>query len=389
MERVKKKLPKKFISCTEDKIGTILNSIGEAVVTLDRQYKIKTFNPVAETLTGFKCAQVIGISAQEILILRDEKTNKNAKWPFADAIRKGSTIKLTNHYSLIAKDKREIPITFNISPLRDVDSSIIGLILVFRDVTKEREVQKMKSEFVSIVSHQLRTPSSAVKWYLETMLENRRGNKMNHWQVEHLEQAYQSNERMINLINDLLNVSRIESGHLKMDFQAVSLADVFSSVIKEMENFARANNVEIDCQICKNKSPLVYIDQEKVRQVIQNLVNNAIKYTKGKQRVVLNAKKQNNMLKVWVRDHGIGVPKDQEKHMFERFFRADNAITSQTEGSGLGLYIAKKILALHKGDIWLESKEGQGSTFYFTLPLAKISKKTIKYAKTSKKNTTY
>ena len=160
---------------SEHKIGTILNSIGEAVITLDTKYCIKTFNPVAEELTGFLSEKVIGQPAKAILKLKNEESGKIVTWPFAEVIKKGKVVKLTNHSNLVANNKREIPISYNISPLRDVNNAIIGLIIAFRDVSKEREVQKMKSEFVSVVSHQLRTPSSAVKWYLETLIDNKLG----------------------------------------------------------------------------------------------------------------------------------------------------------------------------------------------------------------------
>lgn len=372
---------KKITKSSEEKVSYILNSIGEAVVTLDCHFNIQTFNPVAEQLSGFKANETIGHNGQSVLTLVNEEGKKNGKWPFQEVIKKDRIIKLTNHSYLQTKDRRILPISFNISPLRDENNKIIGLILVFRDVTKEREVQKMKSEFVSIVSHQLRTPSSAVKWYLETLLDNKKGNKINNWQVEHLQQAYQSNERMIALINDLLNVSRLESGRLKMNFADVQIADICTSVISEMENFARANNVGVICNIDAKNTPQVKADAEKIRQVIQNIINNAIKYTRpGQQKVQVGAKKEKNFLKIWVKDHGMGVPKEQQKRMFQRFFRAENAIISQTEGSGLGLYIAKQIVNLHHGDIWMESKEGEGSIFYITLPIAiknKIYGKTI------------
>jgi PAS domain S-box-containing protein len=365
-----KKTNKKSSKTSEEKISHILNSIGEAVVTLDRHFIIQTFNPVAEQLSGYKLSEAIGQKGQNVLTLVDEEGKRSISWPFSEVIKRGKTIKLTNHSNLLTKGKRILPISFNISPLRDDNNKIIGLILVFRDVTKEREVQRMKSEFVSIVSHQLRTPSSAVKWYLETLLDNKKGNKINTWQLEHLQQAYQSNERMIALINDLLNVSRLESGRLKMNFTKVQITDICNSVISEMENFARANNVGVVCKIKAKAAPLVKADSDKIRQVIQNIINNAIKYTRpGKQTVIVDAKQEKNFLKIWVKDHGMGIPKEQRKRMFERFFRAENAIISQTEGSGLGLYIAKQIINLHHGNIWMESKEGKGSTFYITLPI--------------------
>lgn len=359
-------------NAADETVSSILNSIGEAVVTLDNKFYIKTFNPLACQLTGYRESETIGKLASDILLLTEEKTGKKLIWPFLVVLKNGKIIKLTNHSNLITKDKQEFPIAYSISPLKDDANKTIGLILVFRDVTHEREVQKMKSEFVSIVSHQLRTPASAVKWYLETLMDNRKGEKMNKWQIEHIQQAYQSNERMIHLINDLLNVSRIESGKLKIDLKTVTIYDLVKSVMDEIANFARANNVELVCNINSKKQLKVNVDAEKVRQVIQNLISNAIKYTRpGKQQVIVDAFIAGKFLKVSVQDHGVGIPQDQQKRMFEKFFRAENAITMQTEGSGLGLYIAKKIVNLHKGEIWLESQIQKGTTFYFTLPLAK------------------
>ena len=228
---------------------------------------------------------------------------------------------------------------------------------------------ELRSEFVSIVSHQLRTPASAVKWYLETLIDNRRGNPVNEWQVDKLHQAYQSNERMISLINDLLNVSRLDSGKFELHAKSVDLTKMVEEVKNELVHFASAHNVEIISQLPVDLPP-VSADADKVREVVLNLLTNAIKYNRpGHHEVMVTTTMKNHMVEVAVQDQGIGIPKKGQEHMFEKFYRADNAVESQTEGSGLGLYIAREIIRLHGGDIWLTSEEGVGTTVYFNLPL--------------------
>ncbi|MFA6475618.1 MAG: HAMP domain-containing sensor histidine kinase [Patescibacteria group bacterium] len=226
-----------------------------------------------------------------------------------------------------------------------------------------------QTQFISIVSHQLRTPASTMKWYLETLLENRHGNPINDWQRDKLHQVYQSNERMISLINDLLNVSRLEAGKLMIKPTAVVLATVVNPVLEELLHFAHANNVEITAQL-PSDLPAVSADGDKLREVCLNLVSNAIKYSqRGHRPVIISARVVANMVECAVKDEGIGMSDEAQTHLFEKFFRADNAIELQTEGSGLGMYIAREIIRLHGGDIRVVSTLNQGTTVYFTLPI--------------------
>lgn len=238
----------------------------------------------------------------------------------------------------------------------------------------KRDFEHLKTEFVSLASHQMRTPLSAAKWHLEALLENKHGLPMNEWQKEKLQQAYDSNERMINLINDLLNTARLESGRLKLNLEKTSINEILCSVAAEMSFFARANNAEVKCEV-DPQLPAVAADQERIRQVAENLVNNAIRYCKRKQTIKIKAKKRKREIVFSIADQGIGIPPKDKEKIFGKFIRASNGEKINTEGSGLGLYIAKQIIQLHGGKIWCQSRLNKGSTFYFTLPIWQKRKK--------------
>lgn len=230
-------------------------------------------------------------------------------------------------------------------------------------------VNKTKSDFVSIVAHQLRSPLSSLRWSLELLGDEKTGH-LSEKQKEIFEIVNKSNKRMIDLVNDLLNVCRIEEGRLKINPQEISLEEIVESVVKELLPLAKEKKVNIVLEKEKNL-PLVYADPERIRMVIQNLIDNAIKYSKkegGKVKVSLL--KENNQIKFTVKDNGIGIPAILQKRVFEKFFRAKNYPPQrEISGTGLGLFIAKGIIKMSGGEINFQSKEGKGSTFWFTLPI--------------------
>jgi two-component system sensor histidine kinase VicK len=244
-----------------------------------------------------------------------------------------------------------------------------GQMIIIHNVTREKLVEKMKTEFVSITAHQLRTPLSAIKWILKMLLDGDLGS-LTKSQKEFLEKTYNSNERMIRLINDLLNVTRIEEGRF---LQKKEKQDIIKVVGKRIEAFAEVaayRGLKFTFHKPTAKLPLISIDAEKIALSLQNLLDNAVHYTKeGGIEVSIELLKKEKKILFTVSDTGIGVPKSQIKRVFGKFFRGSNAIKAETEGTGLGLFIAKNIIEAHGGEIWFESKEGQGSKFYFTLPI--------------------
>lgn len=333
-----------------------------AVLIVDQKRIILQSNPLFAKLVGSETKAVHGKTLdQALLLLQPNSKTLSTTWstiPTTDWVT-DQKVKLANG--------EIVPIAYQIFSIPNDD--LEPVLVLIKDARRELELMELRSEFVSIVSHQLRTPASAVKWYLETLIDNRRGNPINEWQSDKMHQAYQSNERMISLINDLLNVSRLDSGKFELHPKSVDLSKLIDEVKSELVHFASAHNVEIISHLPSDLSP-VTADSDKVREVILNLLTNAIKYNQpGHHEVIIAATVKDKMIEIAVQDQGIGIPKKGQAHIFEKFYRADNAVESQTEGSGLGLYIAREIIRLHGGDIWLTSEEGVGTTVYFNLPI--------------------
>lgn len=228
---------------------------------------------------------------------------------------------------------------------------------VVQGVSRIVEVNQMKTEFVSIASHQLRTPLTSLSWSAGALEKT----KLNDKQKEMLSSIKESHHRMIGLVNNLLNVSRIEQGKIKIIKEKFSLNKLIKETIKEFNSLAKARNTEI--KFTATNKLTMQGDKEKIRIVISNVINNAILYSKAPGKIEISLKK--NILSI--KDNGVGVPKEQQKLIFKKFFRSDNVLKRQTQGTGLGLYISKAFVEAHKGKIWFESKENKGTTFYIKL----------------------
>lgn len=242
-----------------------------------------------------------------------------------------------------------------------------GYLIVFHDISREKLVQRMKTEFVSIAAHQLRTPLSAAKWSLRMLLDGDEG-ELSSKQKGLMEKTYLSNQRMINLVNDLLNVSRIEEGRFLYEKEEAELAEIIRRVIEGVSETARRRKIKISFQGERKPLPGIKVDREKMTLAVQNIVENAVKYSPDESRVEISLEEDDGFLLVAIKDQGIGIPRTQQSRVFQRFFRAGNAIGQETEGTGLGLFISRNVIEAHGGKIWFESREGKGTTFYFTVP---------------------
>jgi signal transduction histidine kinase len=237
---------------------------------------------------------------------------------------------------------------------------------------RDEGVSRMKSEFLSITAHQLRTPLSALKWVLHMSLEGDMG-KLTKKQQGLLEKGYDANERMITLVNDLLDVVRIEEGRFDYKFHKVDFVELVEEMVGDMKLIADQKKVTLEFHKPSRVIPKISVDSEKLRLVFMNIVDNALQYTHAKGRVEVAITYKDNIL-VTVKDTGVGIPKNQMIRIFSKFFRADNAVRMQTAGSGLGLFIAKNIIEKHGGKIWIDSEEGKGTSVNFTLPISHLKK---------------
>lgn len=232
------------------------------------------------------------------------------------------------------------------------------------------ELDKVKTEFISVAAHQLRTPLSAVKWTLSLLLEDG-SETMTAVQKSLLMKGAESNERMIRLINSMLVVTRIESGKMTYVSSFIHIEDLIESCLSDFVGQATEKGLNIRFENPPERLPYLYIDPDKIRAVIQNFIENALFYTRPGGSIIISAVSDHEFVRVAVKDDGIGIPQKQQVGIFNKFFRADNALKERTDGSGLGLFVAKSIIEKHSGAIGFESVEGSGSTFYFTLPFAK------------------
>jgi len=249
------------------------------------------------------------------------------------------------------------------------ETSRIGTLVIFHDITREKTVERMKTEFVSIAAHQLRTPMSAIKWTLRMIIDGDLG-PITAEQKDFLDKTYVSNERMISLINDLLNVTRIEEGRHLYNLVLVNLEDMAQNIVGSYTEIAKRKNLTLEYAMPETKLPQVKVDVEKIRLAISNLIENAIKYTPTRGKISVAIAAVNGRVQVTVKDNGVGILKDQQERIFTKFFRGANVMRMETEGTGLGLFITKNIIETHGGKIWFESEEGKGATFYFALPPA-------------------
>ncbi len=258
---------------------------------------------------------------------------------------------------------------FYTAPVAGEDGTeTIGRIIALRDITRERELDKMKTDFISVVSHELRTPLTSLKGYTDLLLSGAAG-ETSELQAEFLGIIQLSTTRLSNLINDILDISRIESGTLKIKHEPIDYSKIVADTLRLMKAAADAKQISMDAAL-PVLIPPVRGDADKVTQVLTNLVSNAIKYTPegGWVKVSLEVTGEAGVT-TCVADSGIGVAPEDQKKLFQRFFRADNTSTREAGGTGLGLVIAKTLIELMGGAIWLESEPGHGSRFYFTLPL--------------------
>jgi signal transduction histidine kinase len=239
--------------------------------------------------------------------------------------------------------------------------------IVTRSFERLAEANRMKSEFISVVSHQLRSPLSNLRWTIE-LLNSGKVDSVSEKQLEYFKVLKENSDRMRELISDLLIISRIETAKFPLKKKEFSLVELIKELIKGLEPLAKASNVEVKFEP-KADSPKIFADPSQIQLVIENLLDNAIRYIKEKGKVEIKLKRKDGSLYFEIEDTGVGIPEEDQKYIFQKFFRSENVMRYQTQGSGLGLYIAKSIIERSGGKIGFKSEENKGSTFWFTLPI--------------------
>jgi PAS domain S-box-containing protein len=353
----------------EAQTRAVVNGVVEALVLVSpHDHRLLSVNHQFEELFGVSAAQVLGHTLADLNALIDrvfaqpEELRQRVTDTASDA-----TQQFTEILQQVWPQERALQL-FSAPVL--ADGRFLGRLYGFRDVTQERELDRMKTEFVSQVSHELRTPLTAIKGFTELLLDGDAGD-VNDEQQEYLDIVKSNVDRLVALINDLLDISRIESGRIKLDLAAIDVAAIIRSVVATMRPLLEGKQQTLTTTI-EADLPEAMGDRDRVVQVMTNLVSNAYKYTQAGGAIEVSAASSGDMLRVAVRDNGMGIPADDIPRLFTRFFRVDSSLTREIGGTGLGLSIVKSIVELQGGTVSVESEVGQGSTFGFTLPLATV-----------------
>lgn len=352
----------------ERKLQAILSSIGDGVFVVDSSGVIILFNKAAEMISGFSEAEAFGHPYHDILKFYNEDTHARVD-SFIRSALKGKRAEMARRTMLRRKDGNALSVADSAAPVINSRGEINGAVVVFRDISRERQLEKMKDEFLSIASHELRTPMGAVRANTAMMLEGDYG-PVNKGLIEPLSDVHALSIRLVELVNDLLDAARVEAERMKFTLEELNAQKLFQSVVSNLTPLAKEKSIVLKLE---GEGGIVQADAGKVNQLITNLIGNALKFT-NKGRITLTSRVQGDMLEVAVTDTGIGIPEADYDKLFGKFSQIGSQEAGKPAGTGLGLYISRQIARKMGGDMWLESSTpGKGSTFMFSIPRAQTA----------------
>jgi len=345
------------LNTEKNKISAILANFIDPIIFIDEKNYLRIFNPAAQNVFSMKKSDlgknierlVFKTAELKAIITAASQANNQQQEIFVEQNGQQKYFKALS--ARVLNDKKEF----------------IGTLKIFYDLTKEKELDKSKSDFVSVAAHQLRTPLSAIKWIFELLLRNEAG-KIRPEQRQYLNMGFISNERLITIVRDLLNVSKIEEKNLKLNLSSCDIKKILVKAQINLANIITDKQLDLQYEIAENL-PALMIDKKKISMAIENILSNAVNYTPEGGKIKISAAAEGGWLVISLADNGIGIPEAAKKKIFSKFFRASNAIRVHSDGSGLGLFIAQSIIKMHKGNITFESQEGIGTKVIIKLPI--------------------
>lgn len=376
------KKPKESKKGHQESADIILDAIEDGVVLVNSSGMIQTFNPGASRITGWPAEEAIGLDYHSVFKFVDSKNKEygEPQNPLTRVFTERAVVR-DHQITLISRSNKYIALHMIVSPLLDDEQQVSGAVGVFRDVSEERSEERQRAEFISTASHEMRTPVAAIEGYLALAM-NDRVSKIDSKARDYLTKARASTQHLGKLFQDLLTSARAEDGRLSSHPSVVDLGEFLEKLTEDLRfaaqkkglgmEFIIGNQGQIIDASSSNKQmvrPFYYVnvDPDRLREVITNLIDNAIKYTDtGKISIGLTG--DNNIAQFYIKDTGAGIPPEDISHLFQKFYRVDNSATRTIGGTGLGLFISRKIVELYSGRIWVESSVGKGSTFYVNLP---------------------
>lgn len=361
----------------------ILNSIEDGVVLLDSQQQIQLFNPGSVKITGWPENEAKGLNYKSVIKLVNDKGEAyvGPQHPI-ERVYKEKQVIHDNTAVLVSRANKQFPIALSLTPLVDEGQEITGVIAIFRDVAQERQEEKQRAEFISTASHEMRTPVAAIEGYLALAL-NEKVSTVDSRARGYLEKAHTSTQHLGKLFQDLLTSAKAEDGRLSSHPVVVEIGAYLEQLSNDLRFSAEKKGLGIEFVVGSSQiidasknavgsrvvKPLYYIlaDPDRLREVVTNLFDNAVKYTENG-KVIIGLTGDDAVVQFYVRDTGPGIPTEDIPHLFEKFYRVDNSATRTIGGTGLGLFICRKIVELYQGRIWVESTVGKGSSFFINFP---------------------
>lgn len=375
------------ITAVEDTVGAedvdqdvLISSIAEGVIVIDHESRIQVFNPAAARTSGWSENDARGIDYHSVLKLVDAKGQPlpDDTNPINRVFNTTETV-VDNNVRLLTRNNKAIDLSFVASPITKLDGTISAVVAVFRDITTEKDQERQRAEFISTASHEMRTPVAAIEGYLALAM-NDAVSKVDSKARGYLEKAHESTQHLGKLFQDLLTAAKSEDGRLQFNPEVVEVGTLIDKLAEDVKFTAEKKGLILEYDFGSGPDmpevagaqvlrPLYFthVDPDRLREVITNLFDNAVKYTpEGKITIRLTGDDSNAVISV--ADTGLGIPQEDIPHLFQKFYRVDNTETRQIGGTGLGLFISRKIIEKCNGKIWVESQFGQGSTFYVSLP---------------------
>ncbi len=363
---------------------TLIQSIGDGIVVTNTEGKITLINPAASSLTGWPVEEALSLDVNSVVILKKEDGGEilEADNPFLQVSREQK--KLSQAFQIVSRDNKPLTVSLTVSPVSDPETQEdVGVVAVIRDISDERAAEKQRADFISTASHEMRTPVAAIEGYLALAL-NDKVSSIDDRARGFLEKAHSSTQHLGKLFQDLLTSSKAEDGRLNNHPTVVEMGSFTQQLTDDLKFSAEKHGLiaefivgsaSDDIDASKDASnqhllkPLYYthVDPDRIREVITNLFDNACKYTDtGKISIGLTG--DTNVVQLYVKDTGAGIPAEDIPHLFQKFYRVDSSATRTIGGTGLGLFICRKIIEIYNGRIWVESTVGKGSTFFINLP---------------------
>ena len=375
-----------ILNAPQSQSDSILESVSDGIVVTDQTGKITVLNNSAAQIAGWNPQDALKLDYHSVFAFTDTKGQPytDQQNPFKKVFDTGKPVKDNTAFVVTHSSKKKIAVSMTVSPMLDEQGGVIGTVSILRDVSEEREAARQRAEFISTASHEMRTPVAAIEGYLSLAL-NPNVSKVDPKAKSYLVKAHDATQHLGQLFQDLLTSSKADDGRLTNDPEVVEVGDFLAKLTEDLRFIAQKKNLTIEYVLgtsgatidsgsklegsTKVIQPLynIYVDPERLREVVTNLFDNAVKFTSaGKISIGLTG--DDNVVQIYVKDTGAGMAPEDVPHLFQKYYRLDNSATRTVGGSGLGLYIARKIIELYNGQIWVESELGKGSTFFINLP---------------------